>query len=234
MIVLITPTGARPRQISLCSRLMKKQNYQGEVLWIIVDDCSPRTTDFINESFRPDWTIKKVYPQPFWQPGMNTQGRNLIAALDTLMEITTEDKVEAIFIIEDDDYYSAGYLSEMVKRLKGYEIAGEMHTIYYNIQTRRWIENRNEEWSSLFQTCFTWNAIPLFYTFQGEKYIDISLFKYAKSRNLFRAGNLAVGMKGQPGRPGIGAGHSPAMNMHPDPNGDYLKQLIGNDSNLYL
>ncbi len=234
MIALITPTGARPKQISICSKLMKKQTYLGEVLWIIVDDCSPVTTNFINDSFRPGWKIEKIYPVPSWQPGMNTQGRNLIAALDTLIDISSKEEIEAIFIIEDDDYYSADYLSEMVKRIKGYQVAGEMCTIYYNVFTRRWVENKNEEWSSLFQTCFTWDAIPLFYSFRMEKYIDISIFKHAKSKNLFRANNLSIGIKGQPGRPGIGAGHSMAMNMAHDPNGDYLKKLIGTDANLYL
>lgn len=43
MIVLITPTGARKNQFELCMRWMLRQTYQGNVVWIIVDDPVPVT-----------------------------------------------------------------------------------------------------------------------------------------------------------------------------------------------
>ena len=47
MIALITPTGARERQIQLCAQWMKQQTYTGDVTWIIVDEAIPVTDNFI-------------------------------------------------------------------------------------------------------------------------------------------------------------------------------------------
>jgi len=49
MIALITPTGARPKQIRLCAEWMKRQTYNGSVLWIVVDDAIPITVDLIQK-----------------------------------------------------------------------------------------------------------------------------------------------------------------------------------------
>lgn len=230
MIVLLTPSGARPHQIELCSRWMQNQDYTGEVVWIIIDDAAPITTDFITEEFRKNWHIKKIYPSPLWQIGQNTQGRNIAAGINY---IKTLSDVEAIFIIEDDDYYKPFYLTEMVKRIEGYELIGEVKTIYYNVTINRWIENQNMEWSSLFQTAFTPEFIPTFESCYGEKFIDLSLFRYAKRVNLFDAGKLSIGIKGQLGRKGIGAGHGWINHMHPDEDISKLKELIGEDWRYY-
>jgi hypothetical protein len=136
MIVLITPTGGRPDQISICSHLMHKQTYQGKVVWIIVDDCIPQTTDFINVDFRENWTIIKIYPIPSWSSGQNTQARNILVGINTLLASYPKEEIEAIFIIEDDDYYKPVYLQRMTEQLKGFDIAGEINTIYYNVVHR--------------------------------------------------------------------------------------------------
>lgn len=230
MIALVTPTGNRPRQIELCARWMKNQDYKDNVLWIIIDDCNPRTTDFISDTFRENWTIKKVYPKPAWQEGQNTQGRNLASGIKEVKKRITK----AIFIIEDDDYYKPCYLSEMVKRIKGFDIAGEINTIYYNVNLKRWIENKNGTWSSLFQTAFTSKAIPLLEKLYNEKFIDLAFFHSDIRANLFEAGKLSIGIKGQPGRSGIGAGHRWSYNMHADLDSVKLKELIGEDSKYYL
>lgn len=230
MIALITPTGARPHQIELCAQWMKNQDYKGEVLWIIIDDCEPRTTDFIKDDFRENWAIKKIYPKPKWQEGQNTQGRNIAAGINEVKK----HEVESIFIIEDDDYYKSCYLSVMSEKIKGFDVAGERNTIYYNVRIQRWIENKNDVWSSLFQTVFTPKIIPLIESCYGEKFIDYVLFRMAKNINLFDDGKLSIGIKGQNGRSGIGAGHGWIQHMTPDIDGVKLKELIGEDSKYYL
>lgn len=228
MLGLVTPTGARQHQINLCQRFMQSQTYQGDVCWIIVDDAEPRTTEQITRS---GWEIRTVNPSPSWQPGQNTQGRNLKAGIKALSDY----KVDAIFIIEDDDYYRPCYLQEMVNRLDSCLALGETHTIYYNVRLKRWIENQNDVWSSLFQTAFKPAALKYFETLYSEKFIDYAFFRICPKVKLFRTQEkLSIGMKGQPGRAGIGAGHGYIAHMIADNDGSKLREFLGDDANLYL
>ena len=228
MTVLITPTGARRDQIKLCQTWMQKQTYTGEVTWVIVDDAYPRTIENIT---RPGWNVIKVYPEPRWTTGMNTQARNISVGVNTALSSCKD--IKAIFIIEDDDYYKPSYLSEMISRLNGFDLIGEMKTIYYNVLTRQYVTNPNTVHSSLFQTAFTINAIPQLVTAFESKFIDCVLWKEVKNKYLFEANNLAVGIKGMPGRGGIGAGHRMARGFSKDINLTHLNALIGEDYKQY-
>ena len=237
-IALITPTGARPKQIELCAKFMSNQDYKGDVLWIIIDDAEPVTTDFITKDFKKDWTIVKVKPTQKWLPGMNTQSRNMMLGLDLLNKY----EVGAIFVIEDDDYYSPRYLSEMMKQFKGYDVIGETDTIYYNTHYHTWYPNRNMKHVSLFQVAFTPKMIPLFRQScldRKGKFIDMCFFRRAVAGryklNLFKTAYLSIGIKGMKGRSGIGFGHRMSLNkMRPDPNLEKLKSLIGEDYKYYV
>jgi hypothetical protein len=110
MIALITPTGGRPDQIDLCDIYMHRQNYTGKVVWVIVDDCEPRTTDAIGVGMPPNWTVIKCYPNPIWRPGTNTQGRNISVGINTILTNYKKEEIRGFFIIEDDDYYKSFYL----------------------------------------------------------------------------------------------------------------------------
>ena len=230
MIGLITPTGARQEQINLCQLWMSKQTYSGDVVWVIVDDAYPQTTNYIT---RPGWKIINVYPDPIWQSGENTQARNIAAGLNALLSAYKREEIEAIFIIEDDDYYKPFYLERMMLRLNGFWAAGERHTIYYNVVTRRHVTNPNNYHSSLFQTAFKVEAIQELENSLWHRFIDSEFWKNVKNGNLFNEGNLAIGIKGMAGRGGIGAGHKIAMNMQTDINLNYLKSQIGEDIKYY-
>ena len=228
MIGLITPTGDRPAQLKICERLMQNQTYTGDVVWVIVDDCLPRTA---NDIKRPGWDIIVSNPSPNWKPGTNTQGRNLSVGINILMDYD----LEAIFIIEDDDYYRSNYLEKMLKYLNGFRVAGEVDTIYYNVYFRRYFSNQNTKHASLFQVAFTPEVIPIFRRCYLDKFIDAKFFELLAGNgvNLFAEHKLAVGIKGIYGRPGIGAGHGKQMNMRSDPNLTYLTNLIGTDAKIY-
>lgn len=228
MIALITPTGARLDQFKLCAKWMQRQDYQDDVLWIIVDDGTAITTDSVQPGFRDNWEIVKVYPKPAWQ-GRNTQGRNIKAGVDNLLINANIGRINAIFIIEDDDYYKPIYLSEMMKRLNGYWLIGETNSIYYNVQWRQHCDNNNKLHSSLFQTAFTPDLIPLFLTCLNVKFIDAEFWLKAPNRHLFHAGTIGVGIKGMPGRGGIGAGHIKTMYFLQDQSLTYLTNLIGEE-----
>lgn len=234
MIVLITPTGGRPKQFDLCQKWMFNQTYKGKVLWIIVDDCLPVTTE-IKYAFPDNWACVKKYPSPIWKRGDNTQGRNLKVGID-IVKTFPKEHIEAIFIIEDDDYYSAEYLEKMVEKLKGFTVAGETTTIYYHTRLKKYLVSKNNEFTSLFQTAFTPEVIPEFEKCYGEKYIDIKFFRQIENKNLFLQENLAIGMKGLPGRTGIGMGHREYGHSykHDDKDLVMLKELLGNDYIHYL
>ena len=233
MIVLITPTGSRYDQIMLCAHYMKRQTYEGKVLWLIVDDGVKRTTDSITTEFKCNWEIVKLYLTPSWRPGQNTQARNLYTATEHLRLNYSEDDIEGIFIIEDDDYYKANYLEEMMKRFGDYDIIGEKNTVYYNVKWRNYYRHPNTTHASLFQTAFSIKALSLFEQSLGVKFIDCLFWEKGVNKHLFNAGDLAVGMKGIPGRAGIGMGHNRNSGMTNDLALHKLRELIGDDCEFY-
>ena len=241
MLALITPTGARQDQFNLCGKFMERQTYKGAVTWIIIDDAKPITTDNIDETFKVGWTVIKVYPTPTWQQGQNTQGRNIAAGIDALLDNYKIEDIEAVFIIEDDDYYRPVYLERMMERFNGFKVLGEMNTVYYNVFYRNFFTNRNTSHVSLFQLAFKPEMIPLFKTCYNERFIDFKFYEklhaegYVRRGDVgfFNEGNLAIGMKGMPGRAGIGAGHGNLMHMTPDKNMNYLTSQINEDAILY-
>lgn len=240
MIALITPTGARQQQFDLCAMFMQRQSYTGEVTWIIVDDALPITTNKVGVGFKDKWTIIKVYPEPIWS-GQNTQSRNIAVGIDALLDNYNEKDIEAILIIEDDDYYRANYLERMMNRIISVKVLGEINTVYYNVFYRGYLVNRNTSHVSLFQLAFRPEIIPLFKTCYNERFIDFKFFEKLHAQQfvqrgevgLFNEGNLAIGIKGMPGRKGIGAGHNRMTGIVSDQQMTYLKSQIQDDAKLY-
>lgn len=241
MIALITPTGCRPAQIQLCAKYMKKQTYQKSVLWVIIDDGVVSSIDFIPKDFREYWKIIKYFPETKWHLGMNTQAKNLLYGLKI---VSSYDDIKAIFIIEDDDYYSPMYLQKTLEHLEDYEVAGEIPTIYYNVAKFHPIFNNNYKHSSLFQTAFKPSILPIFEKIvkNSSKFIDLlfwqELVKNNHKINLFKQEDrpLSIGIKGLPGRPGIGGGHTRSYHGKETKEQHilYLKNLLGKDYLNYL
>jgi hypothetical protein len=229
MIALITPTGGRALQFSLCVKFINRQTYKGNVIWIIIDDCVPQTTDLV---IRDDWTVIKIFPSPVWHLGENTQSRNIREGIKYLFSSYSKKDIEGIFIIEDDDYYKSSYLENMVIKLRGFNAAGETDTIYYNVVHRTYFSNQNFKHASLFQTAFTPEAVHILESCYDNRFIDCVFWSLVQNKNLFKD-RLSIGIKGLPGRAGIGAGHQRMGNMPEDRNMNYLKSIIGEDANLY-
>lgn len=232
MIILITPTGFRARQFELLKIWMLRQTYLDEVAWIIVDDCIPITTNCVAENFKDKWTIIKIYPSPVWK-GQNSQARNIGAGIKVMRDNFNNKDIEAVFIIEDDDYYRPDYLERMMINFKSYHLIGERNTIYYNVVHRRYITNANIIHASLFQTAFKIEVLPIFESCYSAKFIDCVFWSKVRNNYLFYENDLAIGMKGMSGRGGIGAGHSRAMNMKDDSSLQYLQKLIGTEDAKY-
>jgi hypothetical protein len=225
MITLITTTGARPEAFLLCQKWMKAQTYKGEVRWIIVDDGpEPQPIKFK----RPKWTVDVIRPEPFWEPGQNTQARNLRCALD---RVNPDDKV---LIIEDDDYYAPTWIEQVDSALEKAELVGETRARYYNIRTKIYKQLENKGHASLCATGLCGGAVETLRSVcrPSIQFIDMLLWQAHSNKFLFD-GHLTVGIKGLPGRGGIGMGHNKKFTGYSDHSGKILQEWVGNAAKDY-
>jgi hypothetical protein len=226
MLTLVTATGARPEAWALCERWMMRQTYAGPVRWVIVDD-GPEPQPI---TFRRDgWELVLIRPAPFWRPGQNTQARNLTRG----MEAVGRDDV-AVFI-EDDDHYAAGWLDAVASKIDRAELIGTPRARYYNLPARVARQLNNGQHSSLCSSAIRGSAIDeMRHTLRkAEKFIDLQLWQRVRSRHLF-GGQYVTGIKGLPGRGGIGMGHCANMVGQRDPDLRILREWIGDDAEAYL
>lgn len=225
MLTLLTATGARPQAWAICERLMFAQDYAGPVRWIVVDDGpEPQQVTFK----RDGWQVVVIRPAPLWQAGQNTQARNLLKGLDA---VPADGR---LVIIEDDDYYSPDWLTTVAARLEKAELVGECQARYYNVALRKGRQLRNNGHASLCSTAMRGRALATFRSVcrPGRQFIDLDLWKRHPSRHLF-TGHRVVGIKGLPGRGGIGMGHRDNFTGTADPDLNLLRQWIGDDVELY-
>lgn len=229
MLTLLTATGGRPKAWAICEKLMAAQTYTGQVRWVIVDDGEKEQP--IN--FKPIngiWHMEIYRPEPFWQPGQNTQARNLLTGLAVIRND------ENLVIIEDDDFYGPDWLETVEQKLKNAELVGETRARYYNVQTKTGREMLNESHASLCATAMRGQAIETFRSVcrPGIEFIDHILWQAHSNRHLFE-GHRVVGIKGLPGRQGIGMGHDKKFSGTRDNGGKLLIEWVGQDAaSLYL
>jgi hypothetical protein len=202
---------------------MLQQDYKGSVRWVIVDDGFEETK--IDYSGEIEIQYKRLPPLK-----NNTQGRNLLHAMESM---DLEDKV---VIIEDDDYYGPNWLKTISEKLDTFDLAGEGHSIYWNVSHRRFTECKNTGHASLCSTGLTRSAIPFFIQLckSNKTAIDMNMWRqFRGSKEVFSSRHV-IGIKGLPGRKGLGAGHTEKFLRVADPDGKNLFHWIGNDAETYL
>lgn len=206
-ITCITCTGDRIVAFDLCARWMQDQTIIPSQ-WIVVDDGKIPTTPKINCEY--------VRREPQRNDPLHTMTMNLKLALSKV----TGDK---IIIWEDDDYYSPKYIEEMSKKLDEYDLVGIGKSKYYNIQAFRYYQHNGEAFkdhASLAQTAFKKSLIPLILKkMNGDQFLDVRIWQGLRGNsNIFvdDKESLYVGIKGMPGRKGIGSGHNPNMEGYKD------------------
>lgn len=216
-ISLITATGGRPEAWTLCKHWITRQtvlqNKNFSVEWIIVDDCDPETVSYteLTQAGFPKCLV--LNPEQKWQPGQNTQARNLLLATE-LNQVSGD----IIAIIEDDDWYHPEYLEKMIGALQetSNDMVGEARAIYYTLPQKHWRRFPNKAHSSLCSTVFRKNLLEIFratirYCQKFHKpWIDMEFWEIAGklyNSSLFSESKYVLGIKGLPGRKGIGMGH---------------------------
>jgi hypothetical protein len=219
MLTLLVATGCRPEAWAISEKLLGRQTYSGPCRLVIVDDGSePQTVTLQREG----WSIDVVRPLPHWEPGQNTQARNLAAGLAVIPPDAR------VVVWEDDDYYAPGYLADVAKWLDRDELVGECRARYFNVATQHGKQMKNVAHASLCSTAMRGQALKAFRRAveRADKFIDITLWRSFPGR-LYGATHV-VGIKGLPGRGGIGCGHADHFGSPMN-----LSDWIGEDAALY-
>lgn len=209
----------------MCEKMMAAQDYDGPVRWIIVDDGEQaQPVTFLREN----WTLAVVRPMPRWASGHNTQARNLRAGLELIGDDAN------VVVIEDDDFYPPGWLTAVSKWLQSAELIGESYARYYHVKKRVWYVNKNDTHASLCATAMRGDALRLFREIAHEvhTYIDLQLWRRFTGSKLLGPHGMTVGIKGMPGRGGIGYGH--VMDGTEDVSASVLRQWVGHMADEYL
>lgn len=221
-ISLITPTADQPTGIALAERFIARQTVKPDE-WIVADDGETPAT----------LTMGQVH---IVRKRQHEGGRSLASNMLAALEVATGD---LIIIIEHDDWYAPDHIETCVQRLKAGGATGSINQRYYNVEHRSYRLMKNIG-SALCNTAFTsdhkkgmkraaekafrdgricvdryfWDALP-------RSYWDI------------HSVDTVVGIKGLPGRKGLGLGHRPDHRWTDD-DGTVLRQWVGDDADEYL
>lgn len=226
-ITLITPTADQPIGIRLLEKYVQRQTVKYDQ-WIIADDGVESATLTMGQTH----LIRKR---------RHEGGASLVA---NVLAMIPEIKGDIIIILEHDDYYSADHIAVCIEQLRRKNImaVGSQWQRYYNLQVRKWIQLRNIG-SALCNTAFKKDVLLNLQraaesAFRKKSYgVDRFFWEsIPQSQWGVHQINTVVGMKGLPGRKGLGVGHRPDKRRHwrHDPNGEQLKRWVGSDAAEYL
>lgn len=227
LVTLITPTGGRPDAWILCQKYIAAQTYKGPIQWIIVNDCPDMPLPQSGDIEKAKYIKQEIYiADKLWREGINTQRTNMDQALKYV-------KGDFVFTIEDDDCYMPNYIETMLFFLQRFDVVGQANSRYYNIKDRAWKEWRNYTHTSLCETALRRDKLDLLDRAinSGQLFFDVILWQIIinerHSHLLFDHIGLICGMKGLPGKRGIGGGHFPDKTFTRDPFFEKLKAWVG-------
>lgn len=242
-VVLITPTRDRPEAFRLCERWVARQSRNEGVTWVVVDDGD-----------RPvEPTMGQIYIRRAPSPHPCTIHQNVEAGLLAAANLAPD----AVLFIEDDDWYSARYVEEMAREIGWARMAGEMHRRYYHLPSRGFLSCYNRKHAALAATAIRGDQIARAIRAcheslaEGRPFIDLKLWdvgiplrprhirieeiKSGDGAVLFACRTLSVGIKGAPGRGGLGQGHDVSTYQNFDRSGAVLRSWVGeHDADLIL
>ncbi len=152
---------------------------------------------------------------------------------------------EIIIVIEDDDWYGPRHIEDQVDRLlkdTTRTITGHGLQEYYHLPTLKYKTFRNIG-SCFCQVAFRRQLLPELqaaakYAFERDgRGVDRYFWERVSKKQwnvFYDKDSQVIGMKGLPGRAGLGMGHRQFQNWTEDPNGDKLRDWVGKDSDVYL
>lgn len=225
MLTLLTVTGDRPQAFALCERWMARQTLKPDQ-WVVVDDGITPTACTMGQD-----VIRLPAPA---NPCGKTFARKFIDAIKA-----NAIRGDVVAFIEDDDWYAAEHLETLTGQLGGLDIAGEAPALYYHVGARGYRQHANSNHASLCQTAIDRRLLPMLYqvAISSEAGIDLALWQaVSERRNVYAPRNgrrTCIGIKGMPGRAGLGSGHQAGNGYTPDADLNTLRGLIGDDAEAY-
>lgn len=224
---VITATGARPEAFEICKQLVVRQTLSREFFeWIIVDD-GPDAV--VLDGLPRDLKIVYIRPEKLWQLGENTLVRNLSLGI-------SQARNDWFAFMEDDDWYHPDYLKRYFQLIQQNDVfcVGEARAKYYHLGNRQYRTMINNGHASLCQTAFHETFLPVFKELlkRDNPYVDIPFWAAVRKQGgafLFPESTHSVGIKGLPGRPGIGTGHLFHPEWAVDVSGSMLCEWIGKE-----
>jgi glycosyltransferase involved in cell wall biosynthesis len=225
-ISAITPTADQPMGIRLLERYMARQTVHPDE-WIVADDGDITATLTMGQTH--------VVRHRAAEGGASLAG-NILAAL----EHVTGD---VVVIFEHDDDYMPDHIETQLRYLRdGKKATGSAWQRYYNVATRQWVVMRNIG-SALCNTAFTADLIPAMRAAankaieRGSYGIDRLFWdSLPEPCKAVHNVNTVVGIKGLPGRKGLGSGHRPnekPWRWESDYRGEKLREWVGEDATNY-
>lgn len=223
-ISIITPTADQPTGMALCERWMARQTVQPDE-WIVADDGNVPATLSMGQLH--------VVRHRQHDGGKSLAG-NMLAALERVTG-------DVVVVVEHDDWYSPNHIEVCVGRLKAANATGAQTQRYYNVEHRCWIVMQNIG-SALCNTAFRADLVPAMRAaaeraFQrGAIGVDRLFWDSVhKGKDVHRV-ETVVGIKGLPGRKGLGMGHRPKdrpSRWTADPDLRQLRAWVGDDVEAY-
>lgn len=220
-VTLITPTADQPLGMLLCERYMARQSATWHQ-WIVADDgLEPARLTMGQQHVR--------------RSREHEGGRSLAGNLPAALDLADGD---VVLVIEHDDWYAPDHIAVCLDQLRRGDVVGSRWQRYYNVQSRSWRRMRNVG-SALCNTALRRCALPILRAaalaaFQRGTYgVDRLLWDAAGRRGHVHDVDTVVGIKGLPGRRGLGMGHRPDAQWTADPDLQQLRAWIGNDVESY-
>jgi len=235
-LTVLTPTRDRQEAFALCVKWMSRQTHTEPVQWLIIDDGD------VEIDWKKDWQVggNVIVERLRRSPSSDacTLQANILHAIPHI-------KGYAVVFFEDDEHYSPKYLEMMAAMLDEAELVGEKDAHYYNVASRRWHLAGNTKHASLCRTGIRSVLLPkleeacIASKADNDVFVDLRLWGLrgngAASTSILLKdwSGLSVGIKGMPGRGGLGKSHGLDTFKNKDRNMKVLRQWIGEDAKHY-
>lgn len=224
VLTLITCTGDRLEAFALCEKYMARQSVKWDE-WIVVDDGEIKVGCTLGQ--------KHIKLQANTHDSFR---RNMYHGL-------RHAKGDKILFIEDDDWYAPIYLQAMSTLLDQAKLVGQARAKYFNVSQGCYRVFNNYQHASLCQTGIHSSLVPIAMKHlcnkkESASQLDGNLWirsgVHHTDKYLMMGSLWCVGMKGMPGRKGLGHSHEVLEGFETNGAFEKLSQWIGQqDADVY-
>jgi hypothetical protein len=219
-VTLITPTADQPKGMALAEWYMNRQTVPFDQ-WIVADDGEQPA----NLTMGQDHVVR-----PRQHEGARSLAANMLAALPLVRN-------GIVIIIEHDDWYAPNHIEVCLQQLRDHSAVGSRLQRYYNVDNQHFRVMTNIG-SALCNTALRAPLIPMLAQAAQRAFdrnaIGLDRLFWDSVGGHVHDIHTVVGIKGLPGRVGLGIGHKPPNEKWAhDPDLAQLREWIGDDVKYY-